>query len=577
MNLHSCVSAILFLGASAALAQPVLAPGNPVVNGASYADQIAPGSIFLVFGTNLASSTPVQARLPLQPTLGGVSIRFTPSGGGPAVDALVLFTRNDVLQGLLPSSAAPGNYSVTVTYNNQTSAPGIARVVARRVGIVSADSSGAGQAQAQIFYSATSYSLNRFTSGKIGTFDTAVAHPGEAMVLWATGVGADPSSDGTGGTSGDRTSAASIRIRLGAKEITPGYAGRASGLPGTDQINFTVPADVETGCTVPLQVMTGDVASNAVTLAIAPSSQSACTHPFLSNDQLRRMSEGGTLTFGSLSLSRSNISSTVPGLGSFEFTSESAGGLFARYGVGNLGEYQGDFSSVINSCRVIRFRSEDLPTGEYQPPVLLDAGSALRLNGPGASNVSVPKLIGSHSYSNTLYSSGFPGVPGSQTGTPTIAAGSYTMTGPGGADVGPFVASVNVPAPLNWTNRDSTNEVNRGQTLNLTWSGGGNDVVSILGASYVIAGGTVEDPIYEGATFICFQNASAGGFGVPSSILSQLPPSSNVGDIPGGILLLQLVGPANGGRFTAPLTAGGTVDYATFTYGYGFSKTVGYR
>ena len=575
--MNSRLLVILLLGVSAASAQPVLAPGTPVVNAVSYVDEIAPGSIFLVFGTNLAASSPAQGRLPLEPTLGSVSIRFTPTTGGTPVDALVIFTRNDVLQGLLPSSAAPGTYSVTVTYNGVTSAPGIARVVARRMGIATADSSGAGQAQAQIFHSATAFSLNRFTSGRIGTFETAVAHPGEAMVLWVTGIGADASSDRTGGSSGDRTSAASIRIRLGAKDITPAFAGRASGLPGTDQINFTVPADADTGCTVPLQVLTGDVASNNVTLAIAPSGQSTCAHPFLSGDQLRKMSEGGTLTFGSLDLSRHNISSNIPGLGNFDLTTESTGGLFARYGVGNLGEYQGDFSNVINTCQVSRFRSEDLPGGTYQAPVPLDAGAALRLNGPGASNVSVPKLQGTHYYSHTLYSSGFPGVPGTQTGTPTIAAGTYTLAGSGGADIGPFTASVTVPAPLNWTNRDSINEVNRGQALNLTWTGGGNDVVFIFGLSYREAGGTLDQPIYEGASFVCFQNASAGNFAVPTSILSQLPPSASINGAPGGVLLLQLVGPANGGPFTAPLTAGGTVDRASFTYSYGFNKSVNYQ
>jgi hypothetical protein len=322
--------------------------------------------------------------------------------------------------------------------------------------------------------------------------------------------------------------------------------------------------------------MTGDVASNDVTLAIAPAGQSTCSHPFLSPDQLRRVSEGGTVTFGTLNLSKQIVSANVPNMGSFDLNTESVGGLFGRYSVRNLGEYQGDFSSVINTCQVTRFRSADLPLGGYQPPTLLDAGNPLRLNGPGASNVAVPRLEGNY-YSQTLFSSGFPGVPGSQQGTPTIAAGTYTLAGTGGADIGAFTASVTVPAPLNWTNRDAIAEVNRAQTLNLTWTGGGNDIVSIVGLSYNNVGGTLERPIYEGATFVCYQNASAGSFGVPSSILNQLPPSSTAASSIGGALLLQLVGPQNGGPFTAPLTAGGTVDRATFIYSYGFVKNLPYR
>ena len=203
---------------------------------------------------------------------------------------------------------------------------------------------------------------------------------------------------------------------------------------------------------------------------------------------------------------------------------------------------------------------------------MLDAGNPLRLNGPNASNVAVEQFQGSRIYSKTLYQSGIPGFPGSETGAPTIAAGTYTLAGTGGANVGPFTATVTVPAPLNWTNRDSINEVNRSQPLNVTWSGGGSDVVSISGGSYSRAGGTEIDPIFEGAFFLCYQNASAGSFAVPVSVLSQLPASPDA-TLPGS-LSVQLGGPANGGPFSAPLTAGGNIDRGSFTYSYGFIKTV---
>ncbi|MCW5977539.1 MAG: hypothetical protein KIT09_05660 [Bryobacteraceae bacterium] len=566
------------LVAGVALAQPVLRTNNPVVNGGSYANTIAPGSIFVVFGTNLAGDAILQApSLPLATSLGGVSIRFTPSGGGSAIDALMVYTTRNQIAGLLPSAAAPGRYTVTVTYNGQTSPPGLANVTARSLGIVSADSSGGGQAQAQIYYSATAWSLNRFAGGRIGTFDTAVAHPGEAMVLWLTGIGADPASDTTGGSSGDRTSAAGIRIRLGNREIVPAFAGRASGLPGTDQVNFTVPADAQLDCAVPLQITTGDGGgSNQVTLAIAAAGQNACSHPFLTADQLRAMSEGGTLVFGYFNLGRQNISTEVPGVGGFDLTTESVGGQFARYGVGNLGEFEGDFSGLAGSCFVTRFQGDESQPGAYTPPTPLDAGNPLRLNGPNAANVAVERLEGNY-YSHTLYSSGFPGVPGSGSGSPTISAGAYTLSGTGGVDIGAFNASVTVPSPLTWTNRDAITEINRSQNLNLTWTGGGSDLVWIFGSSAVRSGGTEDDPIYDGAVFICYQNANAGSFSVPSAILSQLPASGDILEGTGGMLMLSLTGPANGGPFTAPLTAGGNIVRGSFTYSNGFMKTVSYE
>ena len=180
-------------------------------------------------------------------------------------------------------------------------------------------------------------------------------------------------------------------------------------------------------------------------------------------------------------------------------------------------------------------------------------------------------------YSHTLYQSGFPGVPGSEAGSPTIAAGTYTIAGPGGADIGPFNASVTLPAPLNWTNRDAVNDINRSQTLTLTWTGGGSDIVTMIGYSYQQVGGTDTSPIYEGATFVCYQNASAGSFGIPSSILSQLPQAVATSETAGGSLVVESYGPTNGGPFTAPLTAGGSIDRGSFTYSTGYSKTVSYQ
>lgn len=571
---------LLALSAALASAQPQLRSENPVVNGASYSNLIAPGSIFVVFGTNLAGESVVLApSLPLTTTLGGVSIRFTPVAGGAAIDCYMVYTTRNQIAGLLPSSATPGDYNVTVTYNNQTSAPGRARVVARSIGIVSADASGAGQAQAQVFPpGSAAWTLNRFTGGRLANFTLGVAHPGDRIDLWGTGLGADPASDPTGGTSGDRTAAARVRIRVGDKEYTPAYAGRASQLPGTDQFVFVLDDSVPTGCHVPVQVLAEDTASNVVTLAIAPRGQDACTHPFLSAEQLRRLAEGGSVVLGAFVLSRVTTAATIPGFGSFDMTTESVGGEFARYTVGSVGGFgdsSAEYSSLIGRCLVYRFRASQQPP-LFSPPVPLDAGNPLRLNGPNANNIAVPRQM-SNFYSATLYQSGVPGIPGTGSGTPVIAQGSYTLSGPGGADVGPFSATVTVPPPFTWTNRDGINDVNRGQGLALTWTGGAG-VMVISGTSATRVGGTQNDPVFDGAVFVCFQNASAGNFTVPSAILSQMPPSGDLAAGSGsGSLALMQSGPLDGSTFTAPLTAGGNIERGQFVYSIVSSKTVNYR
>jgi len=575
----SLLCAAVLSSALALSAQPRLRSENPVVNGASYSPLIAPGSIFVVFGTNLAGADVVLApRLPLETTLAGVSIRFTPRGGGAPIDCFMVYTTQNQIAGLLPSTAAPGEYNVTVTYNNQTSAPGLARVIARSVGIVSADASGGGQAQAQIYYTATQWALNRFSLGRLGPYDTAVARPGETLVLWGTGLGADAASDREGGTGGDRTSAAQVRIRIGEQEYTPLYSGRASQLPGTDQFNFVLRDDVPTGCSVPVQVIAQGTASNVVTLAIAPRGETVCRHPFLSAERLRQLSEGGSIVMGFFQIGRSTTSMTIPGLGTLDQTSESVGGSFDRYTVGNLGafgDYGGDYRGLIGRCAVARFRGEEPEIG-YQPLTPLDAGNPLRLNGPNASNVAVERRAENNYYFKSLYESGIPGFPGGG-GTPVLAAGTYRLTGPGGADIGPFEASVTVPAPFVWTNRDGISTITRSQGLALTWSGGAG-VMIISGVSARRVGGTEDNPDYDGAAFVCFANAGAGNFTVPASILNQLPESGDVMTGAGlGFLFLSNSGPVEGGRFNAPLRAGGQAEYAVFEYDISSSKMVSYR
>ena len=115
------VLGVLALLASAA-AQPALDDGG-VLNAASYKVGIAPGAIFVAFGRGMGPAGLVQATsLPLKTDLSGTSISFTPSGGGTAIQALMVYTLAGQIAALLPSSAAPGRYDVKVTYNGQTSA-----------------------------------------------------------------------------------------------------------------------------------------------------------------------------------------------------------------------------------------------------------------------------------------------------------------------------------------------------------------------------------------------------------------------------------------------------------------------
>jgi len=110
---------------------------------------------------------------------------------------------------------------------------------------------------------------------------TAPAQPGVVVTVWGTGLGPL-----TSGSDADAPPAGTIRndvtVYVDGIPVTPLYAGRAPGLPGVDQINFTIPPDVRVGCFVPLRIATGSAASGGTTMSItAPSAgPSVCSSEF---------------------------------------------------------------------------------------------------------------------------------------------------------------------------------------------------------------------------------------------------------------------------------------------------------
>ncbi|MDX2149941.1 MAG: hypothetical protein SFV54_04350 [Bryobacteraceae bacterium] len=565
------VQAALFVAVSGALmAQPTIREQLGVINAASGAATLAPGSVFTVFGTGMGpAAIVVDSAAPWETSLSGTSVRFTPVGGGSAIEARIYYTRQDQVAGLLPSSTAPGDYNVTVTYNNQTSGPRRVTVAARAFGLVSTVGNGAGPAVA----TDPDYRLIRFTTGTLGQFTLRPASPGDVIVLWGTGLGADAASDAGGNGSGDQRSQVQVRVIVGTREIEPSYAGRSPGSPGLDQINFTLAADQATGCFIPIQVRVGNTTSNTLSLPVAARGANFCTDANLNEAALRRLAQGGEIVVGQFALT--SIETAIPLLGSFK--SEDVNGSFSRYRADQYAASNTAALVNLDSCFVTRRTgtTDQLTFGPTPSP--LDAGNPLRLNGPNASNVAVDRNTAEFIYSKqlALIGSPFP-APGVPT-TPVIAAGQYALSGTGGAGVGAFTANLTVSPVFTWTNKGNyTGNVSRSAPLSITWTGGGDDYVSISGTSGVRTGDTENDPIYDAAVFSCVTRASRGSFSVPVSILQQLPASTGsiLDGTAIGVLTVFSTTTETNGRFTAPLVAGGNTDFAIFSGVIGFANTV---
>jgi uncharacterized protein (TIGR03437 family) len=458
---------------------------------------IAPSSLFVVTGNALsdAGQPELQSSQPpgLPITLNGTSITVVVNG--VTTRPPLYYTSPGQVAAVMPANTPVGSGTLTVTHNGLNSAPATLQVVPAALGI-------------------NTYDVNTgvATDGATGALLTYTnsGSPGQTIVLWTTGLGANPADSDTTFTTTPHSVNTSLQIFIGGVPATILYQG-ASGYPAVNQINLTIPQAVSTGCWVPLAAIAGNVVSNVVTLPIATGG-GACSDTVSGLNGSQISPAGGTATFrtGLVSL----IQTTTPNLRAGPTVSQSATAAFIRYtGL----SYTPQNSVSPGGCI--------LPNAVPVPGLTgLDPGS-ISLTGPSG-------------VSTTL------GTPGGIRGTffsnlpanTLSSGGTFTFRGTGGADVGAFTSTITLANPLlNWTNQSAAASIDRSQGLRVTWTGGNpGSFVSISGAA--IAGGL---PV----GYLCLAPAEAGQFTVPSYILQSLPAGN------GSPLVQNIV--------YAPLTASG--------------------
>ncbi len=534
-----------------------------VLNASGYQSTLAPDTVFVIFGKGLGPSSLVAGSAPNYPeALAGTSVTFTPASGGAAVTAKMVYTTDGQIAGLLPSSIAPGTYAVRVTYNTLTSAPQNVTVVAHSFGIATANSAGTGTAQATIGNVNNGVSLTRFTPGNVSfgglSWALTPAHPGDTLVLWGTGGGADAAND-TGGTSGDQTAAGQFSVLVNGRAITPLYAGASSGYPGLWQINFQLPGDIATGCFTSLQVNAGGTVSNSVTIPIAAAGAGACSDPQLSQADLATLDTGGTIAFGGVGIVKTTATSSPASGGSVTTTTiERASG---DIGVFTADAYGALFSGIkVDACAVTDNTRSATAKSPGTPSSYLDAGPALPLSGPGLpSGTALTVAVAGPIYGKTLTNG-------------TLAGGTYTLTGNGGKDVGPFSASAVFPASFSVGGWDSLNTIDRTQPLTISWSGGG-DMVTIIGTTNSVVGkDAANSNLIHTVEFTCTVPASRGSYTIPTEVLQPLLPEAINQPANGSAFLTVASGAATPLKFT--LLNGAKLAFANFTTSLGFSKNM---
>jgi uncharacterized protein (TIGR03437 family) len=224
----------------AAVAPPKI---TAVVNAADGKLPVAPGGLISVYGQQMAPVNIATKELPLPTALGESCLTVN----GVAVP--MLFVSSQQINGQLPFNVdgnaqmtlrTPGGISDNFNFSILPAAPAVFRT-------------GAAGPQTGLA------TITRADNGELIT-PTNPVHPGDSIVIWATGLGrTSPAIDSGMPAPSDPLADAVIQpsVLLGGVALDVQYAGLVPGSVGLYQINAAVPRSVPLGLSIPLVIAQG--------------------------------------------------------------------------------------------------------------------------------------------------------------------------------------------------------------------------------------------------------------------------------------------------------------------------------
>jgi uncharacterized protein (TIGR03437 family) len=470
---------------------------------------IAPGTLLLIQGNGLiAPGSPLveqSAGGALPGTLNGSIVSVTVNGTTVhpafyyAYDAHVYnaATQLNNLAVVLPSTTPVGTGTITASYGGQTSQPVPITIVPHAFGFD--------------YYGGALAAVTDNGDGHLIT-TTNSAKPGEQIVFWGSGDGADLNNDDVNPPKHYDNLSGITALYFGNVQVPIEYQG-SSTYQGVDQINVQVPTNAPTGCAISVAAVSGSgssaVSSNIVALPIATNG-GTCIDPLsiVSPTEGSTLSGKTTVKFGDVAV----FQLTAPsGTSNTPTVTDEAGAFFESTTGSTLTGYTSSTKPSLGSCSVTQYNSTTVV-----PPytfTFLNAGT-VSVTGPPNGTVQLANP------ETGEYLAGNVGLAGIPAFTIPASGGTYTFTGTGGPDVGPFTASVAFLNPLVWTNSGSDGTVSRASGVTTTWTGGAS------GTYAVISGSSVSSTAAFSASFVCDAPVSAGTFTVPPVVLLSLPAGS---------------------------------------------------
>jgi uncharacterized protein (TIGR03437 family) len=232
------------------------ASANAVVNGASFAPGISPGSLATVFGKGLTSfGGVVQATAtPLPPELAGTSV--TLNGVAARIVGVASVTGQEQINFQVPYElAGASSATLVIAANGQQSAPVEVPLVA---------------AQPEVFLVRPGLPAITTTPGELVTADQPAAR-GSVVTIYATGLGAvsdAPASGAAASSSPLSRVIAPVEVRIGGTVVPVSFAGLAPGFVGLYQVNAAVPQSAPAEAEV--SISTAGATSRPVRLWVRP-------------------------------------------------------------------------------------------------------------------------------------------------------------------------------------------------------------------------------------------------------------------------------------------------------------------
>jgi len=243
--------------------QAVVINGGGVIDTAKFGGRwLVPGSDPSLFGSGLADELAVATSLPLPTTLAGVSVEVN---GFPAP---LIFVSPNQINFQTPWEIADQDWvDVVVRKNGQASDPERVFVAPFDPGLFSLSQTGSGQGAILIAGTAAVPAPEGAVPGG------RPAAVGEFLSLFAIGLGPvinQPDSGAVAPINPFATTKAQPRVTIGGVEAPVVFSGLAPGLAGVYQVNVQIAQGTPSGGAVDVQLTTGGISSNVVTIAIRP-------------------------------------------------------------------------------------------------------------------------------------------------------------------------------------------------------------------------------------------------------------------------------------------------------------------